>query len=71
MAIEGSNNKFNNGGDGMLSKTMQEVLYLGGARGELLSENIMDSRVVDERPDVNETVEKRTLVAYNNPAMLA
>ena len=46
------------------------MLYLGGARGEL-SENIMDSRVVDERPNVNDTVEKRTLVAYNNPAMMA
>ena len=29
----------------------------------------MESRIVDERPNVNETVEKRTLVAYNNPTM--
>ena len=26
--------------------------------------------MVDERPNVNDTVEKRTLVAYNNPLML-
>ena len=60
-----------------LSRTMQEAVNGSGIFGsrnganELLSENIMDSRHVDERPDVNETVEKRKLVAYNNPAMLA
>ena len=43
----------------------------GSRGGELLSENILDSKHVDERPNVNETVEKRKLIAYNNPAMLA
>lgn len=27
----------------------------------------MDSRVIDIRPNVNETIEKRKLVTYNNP----
>ena len=30
------------------------------------SENILDSRMIDERPNVNETVEKRNLINYNN-----
>lgn len=36
-----------------------------------LSENIIDSRLVDKRPNVNETVEKRKLVSYNNPSLVA
>ena len=36
-----------------------------------VSENIIDSRVVDERPNVNETAEKRKLVSYNNPSLIA
>jgi len=54
-----------------MSKTLQDGsgIFLSKSR-EMLSENIMDSRVVDDRPDVNETVEKRKLITYNNPAML-
>ena len=37
----------------------------------LASENIMDSRIVDKRPFVNETLEKRNLISYNNPNMVA
>ena len=36
-----------------------------------VSENIIDSRLVDMRPNVNETVEKRKLVSYNNPSLVA
>ena len=34
---------------------------------ELKSENILDSKAVDERPNVNETVEMRRFAHYNNP----
>lgn len=33
------------------------------------SENIMDSRIVDKRPIVNETMEKRKLAVYNDSSI--
>ena len=39
--------------------------------GTAVSENIIDSKLIDQRPNVNETVEKRKLVSYNNPSLVA
>ena len=52
---------------------LSQKLGLSGAvaPSASVSENIIDSRLVDERPNVNETVEKRKLVSYNNPSLIA
>ena len=50
------------------SKIVSDNSY---ATGTSISENIIDSRAIDERPNVNETVEKRKLVSYNNPSLVA
>ena len=51
---------------GNKSRTMNKQVDL-----MIASENIMDSRAVDERLYVNETLEKRKLITYNNPSMVA
>lgn len=55
----------------VLAKPHMEKQKEGLSRiSEAPSENILDSRVIDERPNVNETVEKRKLISYNNPSLI-